>query len=109
MSPSSDVPFVAPETHINPYFLSVSSTTSSGLAVFTPFPVLILFAVSHSDFASHAIARTLHSAYFSIKGLRLAMMKRTFFFFAFFIRAKREKKKRKEKAESNREDIEHGL
>lgn len=108
MSPSSDVPFVAPETHINPYFLSVSSTTSSGLAVFTPFPVLILFAVSHSDFASHAIARTLHSAYFSIKELRLAMMKRTFFF-CFFHKCKKGKKKRKEKAESNREDIEHGL
>ena len=74
-APSSDVPFVAPKTHIDPYFLSVSSTTSTGLAVFTPFPVLILFAMSHSDFASHAIARTLHSAYFSIKELRLAMMK----------------------------------
>ena len=99
MSPSSDVPFVAPETHINPYFLSVSSTTSSGLAVFTPFPVLILFAVSHSDFASHAIARTLHSAYFSIKGLRLAMMKRTFFFLCFFHKCKKGKKKRQRATE----------
>lgn len=106
MSPSSDVPFVAPKTHIKPYFLSVSSsTTSSGYAVFTPLPVFILFAMSHSDFASHAIARTLHSAYFSMKELRLAMMKRTFF--AFFVRAKR--KKGRGKAESNRDDIEHGL
>lgn len=101
MSPSSDVPFVAPKTHIKPYFLSVSSsTTSSGYAVFTPFPVFILFAMSHSDFASHAIARTLHSAYFSMKELRLAMMKRTFF--AFFIRAKRKKRTRKGREQQRR-------
>lgn len=100
MSPSSDVPFVAPKTHIKTYFLSVSSTTSSGYAVFTPFPVFILFAMSHSDFASHAIARTLHSAYFSMKELRLAMMKRTFF--AFFIRAKRKKRTRKGREQQRR-------